>query len=286
MKKIFQILSVAFSVFMIAAAASYLGADTTEAFGLSVGLNAFSYFVMPQQTGVLGMYIGAANMNGETGIQVVSSERERAVYEHNVNKERFRGKNMTPGFLRLEQVIDNAKNSLTFVTYSGDSANVYPTEQRLDRNDAFIATEVGLFILRQDVANKKTNGDLHSYVNLTTFAAAAGFTPADLKAIYQGRLSIEIARERKLVALDTSRFLNVPETQQTGATNYDQKDGKKDGFIRLTPQIVIDGAGTNEFKVEWPSYAGWAGASVTAGTEHRVVLYFRGLLVTGGSVNS
>ncbi len=234
----------------------------------------------------LGAFVGATKMtDGETGIQVISDERERAIYEHNSSQSRFKGKAMTPGFLRLEQEIVNSKNSFSFVTYGGDAASVYATERRLDRNDAFIATEVGLFIIRQDVANNKTNAELNSYVNLTTFAASAGFVPADLKAIFNGSLSVEINRVKKMVAFDTYRFLENPFTQQTGATNYDSKQGKKTGFVKLTPQIVLDGSGTNDLTVTFPAYNGWAGASVTAGTQHRLVLYLRGLLVTGGSSN-
>lgn len=248
----------------------------------------FSFITHWGEGGIaLGAYVGATKMgDGETGIQVISSERERAIYEHNSSQSRFNGKTMTPGYIRLETEIKNSTNRFEFKTFEGDGATVYATERRLDRNDAFIATEVGLFIIRQDIANAKTNADLHTYVNLTTFAAAAGFTPADLKALHHGFLEVSINRVKKMVAFDTQRFLYVPETQQTGATNYDQKDGRKDGFVRLTPQIVLDGAGTNELNVVFPSYAGWAGASVTAGTQHRLVLYFRGLHVTGGSSNS
>lgn len=256
---------------------------------LTIALAVYAFVFHSADTGgyAVGAYVGATKMgDGETGIQVISSERERAVYEHNSSQARFAGKNMTPGYLRLEQEIVNSKNSFTFVAFSGDAASVYPTEMRLDRNDAFIATEVGLFLIRQDTANAKTNADLHTYVNLTTFAAAAGFVPADLKAIYHGKLSIEIGRVKKMVGFDNQRFYHVPETQQTGATNYDQKSGRNDGFVRLTPQIVIDGAGTNDFTITFPSYNGWNGASVTAGTQHRLCLYFRGLLVTGGSANS
>jgi len=232
-------------------------------------------------------YVGATKMSdGQTGIQVISDERDRAIYEHNSTRPSFAGKAMTPGFLRLEQEIVNSKNSFSFVTYSGDAASVYPTERRLDRNDAFIATEVGLFITRQDTANGKTNAELCSYVNLTKFAAAAGFVPADLNAIFNGSLSIEINRVKKMVAFDNYRFFETPFTQQTGVSNYDSKQGKKSGFVKLTPQIVLDGAGTNDLTVNFPAYNGWAGASVTAGTQHRLVLYLRGLLVTGGSNNA
>ena len=258
------------------------------AFAVVAVLAVYSLFFNGHAEGyALGAYVGAIKMNdGETGIQVVSDERERAIYEHNSSQNRFTGKNMTPGYLRLEQEIVNSKNIFSFPTFSGDAASVYPTERRLDRNDAFIATEVGMFLLRQDITNGKTNAELHSYVNLTTFVAAAGFVPADLKSIYHGGLSIEIGRVKKLVAFDTQRFYKAPITQQTGATNYDQKNGRKDGFVRLTPQVVIDGAGTNDLAITFPSYAGWTGASVTAGTQHRLCLYLRGLLVTGGSANS
>lgn len=258
------------------------------AFAVVAVLAVYSLFFHGHAEGyTIGAYVGAVKMNdGETGIQVISDERERSIYEHNSSQQRFSGKNMTPGYLRLEQTIVNSKNIFSFATFSGDAASVYPTEKRLDRNDAFIATEVGMFLIRQDVANLKTNGDLNSYVNLTAFAAAAGFVPADLKALYHGFLSIEIGRVKKLVAFDTQRFYKAPITQQTGAGNYDQKNGRKDGFVRLTPQVVIDGAGTNDLSITFPSYAGWNGASVTSGTENRICLYLRGLLVTGGSANS
>jgi hypothetical protein len=287
-KSVFKLASLALAVFAIAMIAMVFGApaDTALVTGVTVSAAASAiYAFAPMPTGVLGAYVGATSMaDGEMGVQVISSERERAILEHNRTQPRFKGKNVVPGYLRLETTIKNSQNILSFKTFEGDGASVYPTERRLDRNDAFIATEVGFFLLRQDVANVKTNGLLNTYVNLTTFAAAAGFTPADLNAIYQGRLSITINKVKKVPDIDLQRFLHIPETQQTGATNYDQRK-YKDGFINLTPQVIIDGSGTNELEVAWPSYAGWQGASVTAGTEHRAVLYFRGLFVTGGSSN-
>lgn len=271
--------------FIISAVAIFLtaftfGADAeTAAVVGGAGAAALSKIKTPQ--GALGAYVGVGNMSdGSTGIQVISSERERAVYEH--NKARFGNKEMVPGYLRLEATIKNSTNILSFKTFEGDGATVYATERRLDRNDAFIATECGLFLLRQDVALGKTNGHLQTYPNLTVFAAVAGFVPADLFAIYQGYLTFTVSREKKLVAFDTQRFLHIPETQQSGATNYDQRK-YKDGFHKLTPQIVLFGNGTNELELTFPSYAGWNGASVTAGVEHRIVLYLRGLFVSGGA---
>ena len=136
-----------------------------------------------------------------------------------------------------------------------------------------------MFLLKQDVANGKTNGILLSYPNITVFTAGPA---ADLHSIYAGELRFTIGRVKKLVALDTRRFLCIPQTQQSGGGNYDQI--KRDmGFIHLTPQIVLDGSGTNEIEIQYPTFAGWAGQSAVNGTEHRVVLYMRGLLVSGGS---
>ncbi|RTL56241.1 MAG: hypothetical protein EKK37_17360 [Sphingobacteriales bacterium] len=234
-------------------------------------------------TGIAGAYVGAVKMNdGETGIQVISQERDRAIYEHNSSQKRFEGKAMTPSYLRLEATIKNSVNSFQFKTFEGDGATVYATEKRLDRNDAFIATQLAVKLLQQDVANAKTSGRLHSYPNLTAFTAAQA---TDLEAIYNGYLQFTINRVKKFVALDTYRFLNVPITQQSALTNRDSLDYKT-GFQKLTPQVVLDGSGTNELELFFPTYAGWAGASAVAGTEHRVVLFLRGFLVTGGSQNS
>lgn len=232
----------------------------------------------------LGVYVGATPMAGEDGsVAVITSERERATYEHNKVQARFAGKNMTQGYLRLEATITGNNNKLSFKTYDGDGTSVYPTERRLDRNDAFIADKVAIFLLKQDIANRKTNGRLHTYPNVTEFGATAA---ADLESIYNGELSVTIGRVKKLVGFDLRRMLYVPQTLQSAAGNRDSYCGQKGGFAKLTPQLVLDGSGTNEIEINYPTFAGWAGYSAVAGTEHRIVLIFRGLLVTDGSQNS
>ncbi len=283
MKSFLNIAKFAIAFVLVMALAQTFGAGPELAAGISFAINAVAALV-PAQAGVLGTFVGINGItDSESAIQVVASEPDRVTYEHNKNKPEFKDRAIAPGFLRLETDIVNSKNELIFKTYDGDGSTVYPTERRLDRNDAFIASEMGLFLLRQDTANEKTNAELHSYVNLTSFVAAVGFVPGDLKAIFNGYLKISVGRAQKIVALDTQRFYKVPETQQTGPTNYDQKDGNRDGFIKCTPQIVVDGNGTNEISVTFPSFAGWAGASVTAGTTHKLCLYLRGLLVPGGN---
>ena len=92
-------------------------------------------------------------------------------------------------------------------------------------------------------------------------------------------------KKQWISALDTQRFLNVPETQQSAGTNRDMFSLFKK-LYRLTPHIEIDGSGTNEIELQYPTYAGWAGASATVGTDNKAVLYLHGLLISGGSANT
>ncbi len=279
MKNIKSLFFAFFAVVALAACVSALGLEPVNALAIASGIVLVSSFV-PTQQGVLGVYVGTTgNSSSEHQVQVITTERERAIYTHNVNRPEFAGRKLTPSFLRLEAEITNSSNKLSFKTFVGDSTTVYATERRLDRNDSFIATELGFFLIKQDVANGKTNARRLTYPNITVLGAAAA---ADLMALYEtGRLKINVAREDKFVALDIARFLHIPETQQTGAGNYDEVSHKS-GMVALTPQLVLDGNGTNEIEIEFASYTGWAGGtSADVGFKHRAVLYMRGYLVTG-----
>lgn len=239
------------------------------------------YGIIPMPQGVLGDYVGAPGVSTESGgagVQVINSERARGAFMSYRTKPEYAGKKIVQGFLRLEAVIRNTDGKLIFRTFTGDGTTVAPTEERLDRNDKFVITEIGLFLCKQ--VDGQSGGRLHSYPNATDFGAAAPF----LESIFHGRLGIVINREKFLPSLDTQRFLRVPETMQSGAGNRDQFR-LESNLVKLTPHIELDGSGTNEIEVSYPTYAAWAGASATAGTDHKAVLYCHGLLITGGSNN-
>lgn len=238
--------------------------------------------IIPMPTNILGTYVGAPGVStesGSAGVQVINSERARGVYMSYATRPEYAGKKIVQGYLRLEAVIKNTDGKLIFRTFTGDGTTVSSTEERLDRNDKFVISEIGLFLLKQ-VAGQ-SNGRLQAYPNATEFGAAAPF----LESVFNGKLSIVINREKFLPALDTQRFLSVPETQQSAGTNRDQFNLKKQ-LVHLTPHIELDGSGTNEVEVSYPTYTGWAGASAVDGTDHKVVLYMHGLLITGGSANT
>jgi hypothetical protein len=255
---------------------------------INVSFYCLTYFnVIQLPKNVLGSFVGVPGMgaaDGSPGIQVISTDRDRAIHLNNSLKSEFVGKNLVPGYLRLESVITNNNGTLKFPTYTGDSNLVYATEQRLNRNDAFIVADYGLFLLKQDVANKKTNGLPVSYPNITTFGAAAA---ADLMNIFTaGKLNVEIDKKRWLPDIDCLRFLQIPQVQQSGATNYDEWNLSK-SLKHCTPQFVINGNGTNEIRVDFPVYNGFVGGTpVLAGNEHRAVLYLHGWYVADGNTKS
>ncbi len=290
MKSLKSILSL-FAITLLLASALAFGLETppietAAAVSLFVAsFYCFTYFgIIPFPKDVLGVFMGVPGVSGSegVGIQVVSTERDRAIHLNNSLKTEYTGKKLVPGYLRLEATIINNNGKLSFPTFTGDSNLVYLTEKRLNRNDAFIASEYGLFLLKQDIANKKTNGLLYSYPNRTIFGAATD----DLMAIFMsGKLNMEIDKERWLPDVDCTRFLKFPQVQQSAAGNFDEWSLKK-ALMPLTPQFVINGNGSNEIKVEYDTYAGFAGASAVAGTEHRAVLYLHGFYIAEGNSKS
>ena len=241
-----------------------------------------SYGIINLPANALGSYVGAPGVSTESGgagVQVINTERARGAYMSYRTRPEYDSKDISPSFLRLEAVITNTSNIIRFNTFVGDTSNVATTETRLDRNDKFVVTEMGLFLLKQ--LQGQSGGRLHSYPNATDFAAAAPF----LESLFNGILKMTMNKKQWISALDTQRFLNVPETQQSAGTNRDMFSLHKK-LYRLTPHIEIDGSGTNEIELQYPTYAGWAGASATAGTDHKAVLYLHGLLISGGSANT
>lgn len=231
-------------------------------------------------TGAFGVYIGApgADSREGAGVQVISSERSRAAFMTYKTNPEYAGKNITASYLRLETLITNGNNKLQFKTYVGDGTTQTPTEKRLERNDKFAIVKLGFFLLSQP--DGKSTGRLHSYPNPTDFGAAA----ADLEAIFNGELSITINRTKILPFYDMQSFLKVPETQQSGAGNRDQRSLEK-LLVNLTPHIDLDGSGTNEIEITYPSHAGFAGGTAASGFKHYAVLYAKGFLISGGSAN-
>lgn len=216
---------------------------------------------------ILATYVGVGPANnGGQSVQVINTERERADFTIHSTKPEYNGK-LIPDILRMEALITANDNKLRFYTYLGD-VNATKTERRLDRNDTFIATSwrIGLMAITPG----KTNGQVVTYPNIFLFAAAAA---ADLWSIYNGVVRFNINNKDEVKTFPLSRFLDIPETQQSAATNYDQRNGNQSGVLSCIPNFIIDGDKKNEIEIEFPIHAAWAGATPkTAGDVHYVVM--------------
>ncbi len=208
-------------------------------------------------------------------------ERDRGVFSAAQNKFKELGLIATPGFIRIEQKIVAGKGKYIFkVTRDSNSDSV--TEQKLERNDQFMSSQIGLFLMKR-VDTYAGSEILCTYPDVTIFTNSTN--AAHLEVFYNGKLSVTIGQTKWIEALDTRRFRNVPQRQGQPAiasiqSVFINELHDNDGFFKLTPQITIDGDAKNEIAIEAPINASHIVVGAGAGTENYLVLIIRGFLGT------
>ncbi len=203
-------------------------------------------------------------MTQKKGI-TVSTDRERAIFSRLEAKFKAEGKIVTPGYIRLENELINGKPQYDFQILR-DTNSDSVTEQKLDRNDKFLATHLGLFLIHRGSLNSDSEENyepglevLQTYPNSTIFGDKSIF----LESIYNGKISIMVGQTKYVEALDTRRFRYVPTAQQLTVTNgastplvvssiANSGQDENSGFINLTPQITFDGDLKNNITLEAP----------------------------------
>lgn len=175
---------------------------------------------------------------------------------------------VTRSFLREEAVLVNQNQTYAFA-FDG---NVKPkiSERKVASQDIFVANRLGLFLLRED-AVKIGSGVLRTAVT-AEFAAAAGFVPADLEAIWNGSIKAEIDNVTIFEALESQDFRKV-------VTEFQPQYGK----VSIEPRLVLNGKAKNKLTVTVPTWNGIQLQSVVAGTDHKLVLCAFGFLITGAA---
>lgn len=237
-------------------------------------------------------------MTQKKGI-TVSTDRERAIFSRLEAKFKAEGKIVTPGYIRLENELINGKPKYDFQILR-DTNSDSVTEQKLDRNDKFLATHLGLFLIHRggtipnsDPEEKYEPGleVLQTYPNPTIFSDKSIF----LESIYNGKISIMVGQTKYVEALDTRRFRYVPTAQQLTVTNgasstplvvssiANSGQDENSGFINLTPQITFDGALKNNITLEAPIASTFEMQPSQRRNQRQMyclVLMMRGFLVT------
>lgn len=196
-------------------------------------------------------------------------------------KERFPNSRISPAQLRVAHLAENAKGLYTF-NLRKDVGNTLVHDRKLDVNDSFVATRLGVKLLIENPAEPGT-GLLQSYPNSTEFNPVVNeVVLAHLNAFYNANLRYKKDDLVEVEAWPTQQSLVIPQTQKSAAGNFSQAQGD-DGVILLPTTIGFDGAAKNEITLDVPAFPTQKIQHVTAATRIYVVFVAYGFLITGQS---
>lgn len=175
--------------------------------------------------------------------------RYRAIYDY-ISRTWGADLIATPSYLRVEQTLQNNLSQYTFdiLRGSGDT----PVEVKLDKNDVFICTHIGMYIVQYvAVAGivTKWTGILQTYPNSSELTGPT--TPRDINALYNGSWSISVGRVKFFDKYPASLLFRAAETQQSSASNYSSRE-YAEGAASIDPLAILSGSANNEIKLNVP----------------------------------
>lgn len=185
---------------------------------------------------------------------------------------------LSQSYLRFENTLSTTKTSYDFGVLNnqtlGGSAQ-FPTEQRLNLQDAFYISEIMVYVGK---ASSTTDASykLSTYPSPTVFTTGA----TSLYTLYNGVLSLTVNNRQIVPVSDLTKYLQVPQTQATGAANspIDQFDGQWATVVE--PNLVLIGSKNSLINITIPS------AFSTLDSNTRVVIICRGILAQNVTVVS
>lgn len=186
---------------------------------------------------------------------------------------------LSQSFLRLEVDLSITKTLYQFPILVNDNTNGSQknTETRLNLQDAFICSSLGLFFAKPSSATD-SSFQLVSYPNASIFSTSN--TATSLYQFYNSYMTLTVNNRQIVPAFDLYRFYNVPNQQQVTAPYYsaqtaawkDEQNGNNSGFCPIEPGWTIVGSKNNVLQVQLPN------ALTAIETNSRVVLIMRGHL--------
>lgn len=186
-----------------------------------------------------------------------------------------------PSYLRVAVLLDPSQSEYAFQIRKDVGVSL-KHDRKLDQNDSFVITDLGIGLLAESPANPGT-GLLQAYPNNIPFAAVAGeVNPLHLNTIYNGFYKIKVDDTVFAESIPTDSMLCVRTTLQSAATNFSERI-LKDGTVPLTPDITLNGSKKNEITLGIPTFAGMQIQHATAATRNYVVFRAYGFLISGGS---
>ncbi len=261
---------VLFSFTLFAISAPIVGQEIGLAFS---GLTFASAFV-PKPTGILGMNSMEARMVFDNASKAISKA-------FSDKPDILRQVKLTQGFLRVSQALVVGQTLYQFpILVNETQLGIFNTETRLNQQDSFVLSELGIFVSAPASAADATYR-LQTYPNTQVFTGA---NAAALQSIYNGSLSLTINNDILIPKWDLFRHLVINETQQTAALGAgspnDKIIGAIDGFYPVEPNIVFIGSKNNVLQVQLP-------VGVTAiQANSRIEILMRGVVAQNSTVVS
>lgn len=187
------------------------------------------------------------------------------------------GLKMSQSELRLEvNLVTTATQFIFGVTQNqANTTNVvFPTEKRLNLQDAFVANEYGIYVA-QTTGNNDAAYSLRTYPNTQDFAAA---DVAALQSTFYSNGNFSVICNGDVVAPYRGLWNHLyrPQTQQTAALGAgapaDQVRPSEDGLITLEPNLLLIGTKGYQPQINLPA------ALASAAANLRCILIFKGVL--------
>lgn len=278
LKFLFIVAAVATFVPILQTQEPVLIAATAAAGGLIV-YNLVSSYV---PTGILGMNTIAARMVFDNAKRAINS----AFPIPESNPQRPPASELcklTQSYLRLEQLIALNKSEYNFpVLVNQTTQGIFLTEQRLNQQDSFVISEVGIFLgLPATSSATDTAFVPDTYPNPFTYGAAQALA---MQAIYSGLMKVTVNNDVLMTAWDLARHYYTPETQQTAALGagspLDQKRLAVDAFYPMEPNVVLIGSKNNQIQVTLPQ------PPTAIAANSRLIIILRGVLAQNSTVVS
>ena len=169
---------------------------------------------------------------------------------------------LTQSALTLIQPISTQKTVYTFPVLENDNSTaVLPEEIRLNMNDEFVTTDLGIYLIGRwlNRDNPETGYERLTYnpIELTQDANKA-------QGLYDGYLTIDVNNIRYVDKWDVAKHNIVPRTQfnnsslayTAGATNtyatQRSQNGGADGMYTCAPMVTLSGAKKNLIQIVLP----------------------------------
>lgn len=158
----------------------------------------------------------------------------------------------TQGYLRLIQPIATGQQIITFPVLTNQTGSGNATradEVRLPQQNAFFVGQFAFTIFKNVTTNFQNVWN--TYPNAVTYTNAASYY-----AIYDGRLQVTIDQSVISRAYSMRKFLKIPNTQLTAATNspVDAFDGTD--MLPWEPNVVLVGTAQIDINIILPGPLG------------------------------